>query len=110
VWSTFILALGLFVISARRMTGEAHAAQVGNNDGVGLGESGGEGRPHVSRLAIPMEKDHRWPMPADAGVDDRAVDRDLPDFEIRRERLNLGGGWRPHQQSNEQHPTKSHHV
>ena len=54
------------------MRREAHAAQVGDDDGVILDQPRGERRPHVAGVAEAVEQQDGRPMAADADVDRRA--------------------------------------
>ncbi len=71
---------------------EAHAAQVGNHDGVGLGERHGQRLPHVAGFAIAMQHHHARAMPADAHEERRTVGGHHLGLEARRIGLDAGEG------------------
>ncbi len=84
-----VAALGLLVVAAGRMRRQAHAAQVRHDHGVVTRQPGGQRRPHVARLAIAVQQDHRRPMAADSDMDLGAVGRDRLCLERRRVRRDL---------------------
>ena len=63
-----IHGLILLFVSGLRVSGEAHAAQVGNDDRVVLHQLGGEGRPHVAGVAKSMQQHRGGPCPTDSNV------------------------------------------
>src|SRR5208283_3302493 len=72
-----VAALCFLVVTAGRLVGESHSAQVwSDNRVVGL-QRFGERRPHVSRLAITVQQNDGRARAANAGIKVRPVRRDL---------------------------------
>ena len=63
----------LFGISGIRMGRQPHAAQVGHDHGVILGQQGGERRPHVARVAKAVQQHNRRSLSADPYIETGAV-------------------------------------
>src|SRR5258706_9732613 len=59
----------LLLVPARRMRRQAHAAQVGNDHGVRLGQLPGERSPHVARVAETVNENDGRTRPAGAHED-----------------------------------------
>jgi hypothetical protein len=92
-----VLALVLLVVAAFRVGREAHAAQVGDDDGVILGQDLGDRRPHVAGVGEAVQQHHRRAGPADADVQGRAVDGDVAGLEAGGERFDRVGRGRGQQ-------------
>jgi hypothetical protein len=86
-----VLALVLLVVAAFRVGREAHAAQVGHDDGVILGQDLGDRRPHVAGVGEAVQQHHRRTGPADPNVQGRAIDGDVAGLEAGGERLRPRG-------------------
>jgi hypothetical protein len=78
-------ALCLLVKASRGLGGQPHAAQIGHHDGVVARKIDRHGRPHIARLAIAMQQQHRGPGSSRSHVDRGAVGRDLLGAEFGRE-------------------------
>ena len=81
-----------FVVAARRTRREAHAAQVGNDDGVIANELRRQRRPHVAGVAETMQHDDCRPLPADPDMQRRIAGRHLHLVKRRREWHNGRAG------------------
>ena len=74
------------------MGGEAHAAQIGNDDRAIGRERRRDRRPHVSGVAESVQQHHRGPMSADPHMQRRPVGRNLGGVETVRKRRYRAGG------------------
>ena len=86
------------LVSALRMGREAHAAEIGNHNGMAGPKRRGDRRPHVTRVAEAVQEDDRRPPAADPDMDRRAVGLDvlglklwrkLSDRQVQPSRLGL---------------------
>ena len=84
--------LVLFRVAGVGMGREAHAAQVGRDDGVILREHGGGRRPHVARVGEAVQHDDGWAASPDADMQCRAVRRYVFGAKVGREGHDGSGG------------------
>jgi len=86
--------LGFLVIAAGRMRGEAHAAQVRNDNRMIADKNGGQRRPHIAGVAETVQHDHRRTLPADANMQRDVTGWDFRNVKGRRQRFNARIGAR----------------
>ena len=84
-----IVALGFLVVTALWPRRKPHPAQVGHDHGMVAGEFRREGNPHVTGLAVTVEKDCRRSLAADPHMQSRAVRQNVLSPEFRRKRPHL---------------------
>jgi hypothetical protein len=77
-----ILGLGFLVVTAGRMRRQAHAAQIGHDNGVILAQSGRDWSPHIAGVAEAVQQHHRRSLPAVTDVNRVTGGLDVSDFEI----------------------------
>ena len=68
---------GLFV-TGFGMGRQAHATEIRNDDSVVFDQYFGEGYPHISRVAEPMQQEHRRALTADPNILGASAYRHLP--------------------------------
>jgi len=85
-----VAGLRPLVVAAGGVRGQAHATQVGHDDGVVLRELGGHRRPHVAGVAEAVDQHDRGPVAADADVDRRVGVHHLRAAEVGREGRGRG--------------------
>jgi hypothetical protein len=83
--------LCLLVKASRGLGRQPHAAQVRHHDGVVARKIGCHGRPHIARLAVAVQQEHRRPGSTRAHMDRGAVGCDLSCAEFGRE-VEVGHG------------------
>jgi len=83
-------ALRLLVVAALRLRRQAHAAQVGNDDGVILVKRARRRRPHVAGVAEAMQQHDRRTFAADPDMIGGIARLDAFDAEARGEGLDFG--------------------
>jgi hypothetical protein len=93
-----LVLLRVSVIGMRR---EAHAAQVGDDDGVIRRQRRRDRRPHVTGVAEPVQHHDRGAMAADAHMQRRPVRRDLFAAKAVRKRRDRIGRRRERERANE---------
>ncbi len=81
-----------FVVPALRMRREAHAAQVGNDDGMIPNEIARQRRPHVAGVAEAVQHDDCRPLAANPNVQRRVARCNLHLAKSRREWRDRGAG------------------
>jgi hypothetical protein len=67
--------LVLLGVAGIRVIGHAHAAQVGDDHGVVLGQNNGQRRPHIARKTEAVQQHHGRTLAADSDVEAGAVRR-----------------------------------
>jgi hypothetical protein len=67
--------LVLLGVAGIRMVGHAHAAQVGDDHGMVLGQNNCQGSPHITRKAEAMQQHHGRTLTADSDVEAGAIRR-----------------------------------
>ncbi len=69
-----VLRHGLLVVALLGLGGLAEAAQIGRDDGVGLGELRNQRQPHVAVLGVAVQQEDRLALPGDQVVELYAID------------------------------------
>src|SRR6476659_2692013 len=72
-----VAGLGFLVIASFRVGGEAHAAQVWDDDHVVFRELRRQGRPHISGVGKTVQHDDGWPRATETHVDGGATGLDV---------------------------------
>jgi hypothetical protein len=67
--------LVLLGVAGIRVIGHTHAAQVGDDHGMVLGQNNCQGGPHITRKAEAMQQHHGWTLAADSDIEASAVRR-----------------------------------
>ena len=62
-------------VAGIRVVGHTHAAQVGDDHGMVLGQNNCQGSPHITRKTKAMQQHHGWTPAADSDVESGAVRR-----------------------------------
>jgi hypothetical protein len=105
-----VVSLRLLVVAVGGTRRARHPAQVGSDNGVATGEVRRQRSPHVARLAIAVQEDHRGALAADPDMDDRALRLDLPGAEVRGKRLNLRRGGQRQRQGRDSAEHEPNHL